>query len=114
LPAPPYCKTALYNSLTELKDRFAAHIRRADLVIVGSYVPDGSDVGRRVCSTARGTTAFDDIDTPVTLAALASGSCTYLTPELVPRYHLYLSFTGGPTLRRLQRVYRARMARPLY
>ena len=30
------------------------------------------------------------------------------------RYDLYLSFTGGPTLERLQKKYKARMARPLY
>jgi len=66
-----------------------------------------------VCATARGVTAFYDIDTPVTLAALKSGACEYLTPALIPRYGLYLSFTGGPTLRRLERTYRARAARPL-
>jgi spore maturation protein CgeB len=114
LPQPPYGRTLLYASVTELKDRFAKSVRDADLVVVGSYVPDGIEVGEWVCSTARGTTAFYDIDTPVTLAALAVRRCDYLKPELIPRYDMYLSFTGGPTLRRLQRIYGARMARPLY
>jgi spore maturation protein CgeB len=114
LPRPPYARTALYSGLEELRDRFWRHVRRADLVIVGSYVPDGIDIGDWVCATARGVTAFYDIDTPVTLASLASGTCTYLTQPLIPRYDLYLSFTGGPTLVRLEREYGARRARALY
>ena len=59
-------------------------------------------------------TAFYDIDTPVTLAKLDTGGAEYLAPRQIPKYDLYLSFTGGPTLERLQRSYGARLARPLY
>src|SRR3954464_4688541 len=45
LPRPPYCRVALYESVAELRDRFTRTIRDADLVIVGSYVPEGADVG---------------------------------------------------------------------
>jgi spore maturation protein CgeB len=114
LPRPPYCRVNLYSSVSELRDRFTQLIRGADLVIVGSYVPDGAEIGDWVCSTARGLTAFYDIDTPVTLQALKQGSCAYLTPNLIPRYDMYLSFTGGPILRRLERSFGARAARPLY
>jgi spore maturation protein CgeB len=114
LPQPPYGRTVLYSSVEELKERFAREIAQADLVIVGSYLPDGIDIGQWVCSTARGVTAFYDIDTPVTLAALDNGRCAYLSAALLRRYQLYLSFTGGPTLERLEREYGARRARPLY
>ena len=114
LPAPPYGKTVIYTTVDELRATYAHEVRDADLVIVGSYVPDGIDIGNWVCSTARGVTAFYDIDTPVTLASLAAGTCTYLSPPLIPRYDLYLSFTGGPTLRRLERHYGAQRARALY
>jgi spore maturation protein CgeB len=114
LPRPPYGETALYSSLDELKDRFGAAMRRADFVMVGSYVPEGIEVGDWVTRTAAGATAFYDIDTPVTLARLCRGECEYLTPELIPRYQAYLSFTGGPTLRRLERGFGSPMARPLY
>ncbi len=63
---------------------------------------------------ARGATAFYDIDTPVTLAKLERGDYEYLTPELIPRYNLYLSFSGGPTLTRLEQQYGSPCARPLY
>ena len=114
LPIPPYGRTELYTSLDDLRDRFSNAIRWADVVMVGSYVPDGVAIGTWVTQTARGVTAFYDIDTPVTLAKLHSGEHDYLSPVLIPRYHLYLSFTGGPILTQLEGVYGAAMARPLY
>ena len=114
LPDPPYCELALYSSVEEARDRFAEEVRTADAVIVGSYVPDGVSVGDWVTETAGGVTAFYDIDTPVTLTKLAAGDFEYLHPRLVPRFDLYLSFTGGPTLRRLEREFGAPAARPLY
>jgi spore maturation protein CgeB len=114
LPVPPYGRTELYASLEELKERFAQDVRRADFVVVGSCVPQGGEVGHWVTATAAGATAFYDLDTPVTLAKLCRGDYEYLTPELIPRYHAYLSFTGGPTLRLLERRYGSPMARALY
>jgi spore maturation protein CgeB len=111
--AADYCELAFYQDLPGL-ERWAGEVARADAVIVGSYVPEGVAVGRWVQQTARGTTAFYDIDTPVTLAKLARGEFEYLSPELIPGYHLYLSFTGGPTLQRIERAYRAPAARALY
>ena len=87
----------------------------ADAVIVGSYVPEGREVGHLVKRFAKGVVAFYDIDTPVTLAALASGDCAYLSPDhLIPAYDLYLSFTGGPTLATLEQMYGSPAARALY
>ena len=113
LAAPPYGDTHLYSSLDELDARWSSSVRKADLVMVGSYVPDGQAVAAWVQRQARGVTTFYDIDTPVTLAALAAEQCDYLTPELLRGFDLYLSFTGGPTLQHLSRL-GARMARALY
>lgn len=114
LPSPPYGKTCLYSSLEELRDRHAVDVAEADLVVVGSYVPEGVEVGRWVQRTARGVKAFYDLDTPVTLMALDRGDCAYLAPDLVPGYDLYLSFTGGPTLQRLERELGSPCARAFY
>jgi spore maturation protein CgeB len=114
LPRPRYADTHLYGSLEELRDRHRAMIRDADLVIVGSYVPDGVAIGDWVRETARGRVAFYDIDTPVTLAALAGDGTPYISRAQVTRYDLYLSFAGGPTLERLERELGSPMARPLY
>ncbi|CAA9472619.1 MAG: Spore_germination_protein_CgeB [uncultured Solirubrobacteraceae bacterium] len=102
LPQPPWGTTRLYGSLDELRARHGDAVRDADAVIVGSYVPDGIAAGEWVTATARGVPVFYDIDTPVTLAALQRGDCAYLAPQLVPAYRVYLSFTGGPTLRRIE------------
>jgi spore maturation protein CgeB len=114
LPTPPYGQTRIYESLEELRDRYAADVRRADLVIVGSYVPQGVEVGHWVNDIATGVTAFYDIDTPVTLSKLARGDTEYLSADLIPRYRLYLSFTGGPTLKLLRDRYASPCPRPLY
>jgi spore maturation protein CgeB len=113
LASPSYCRTRLYDSISALEDRFLPHIRSADLVMVGSYVPQGIAVGDLVLRHARGVTAFYDIDTPVTLARIAAG-LDYIAPRQVPRYDLYLSFTGGPTLEVLHRRHGARAPRALY
>lgn len=114
LPEPPYGRTTLYGSLEQLRAEHAEAVREADLVMVGSYVPEGVDVGRWVQDSARGVKAFYDIDTPVTLAALGRGQCDYLVPELIGGYDLYLSFTGGPTLEHLEQVLGSPRARAFY
>jgi nucleoside-diphosphate-sugar epimerase/spore maturation protein CgeB len=113
LTRPDFCRLAYYRDLAEL-DQWRSEIAAANAVIVGSYVPDGVDVARFVQSAARGITAFYDIDTPVTLAKLTRGDFEYLSPEVIPGYDLYLSFTGGPTLRRIEAEYGSPAARALY
>jgi len=110
---PDYCQLAFYSDLADL-ERWRADIASADAVIVGSYVPEGVSVGRLVQETARGITAFYDIDTPVTLAKLERGDHEYLSPEIIPGYDLYLSFTGGPMLQHLEHHYKSPAARALY
>lgn len=110
----PYCSVELYSNLDELKQRFTALIRAADVVVVGSYVPDGIAVGQWVTSIARNATAFYDIDTPVTLANLIDGKCEYISPSLYHKYDLYLSFTGGPTLQWIEQKLGSPAARALY
>src|SRR5919106_1624832 len=52
LPQPSGSQTFLYSSLTDLKNRFRSIVSQADLVIVGSYVPEGVAVGRWVIRCA--------------------------------------------------------------
>ena len=84
LPHPPYGRTELYESLDALRDRFGDAVRRADAVIVGSYVPEGIAVGDWVLATAGGVAAFYDIDTPVTLSGLEAAGVAYLAPADSP------------------------------
>jgi spore maturation protein CgeB len=114
LPRPPYCSVGLYSDIRALEQRHADEIRGADLVMVGSYVPEGTAVADVVLRLARGCTAFYDIDTPVTVAKLQGDAAGYIARRQVPAFDMYLSFTGGPTLDRLEQEFAARMARPLY
>jgi spore maturation protein CgeB len=114
LARPRGFRTGLYESFEELQEEYEDEVRRADLVVIGSYVPEGVRVGRWVQRIARGVKAFYDIDTPVTLAKLRRSDFEYLTPDLVPGYDLYLSFTGGPTLGRIERMLGSPAARPFY
>ncbi|KQR87912.1 CgeB family protein [Sphingomonas sp. Leaf343] len=111
---PDYCTLAFYRDLTDLKQEWGVAIAGADAVVIGSYVPEGVEVARFVQATATGTTAFYDIDTPVTLAKLSRGDYEYISPEVIPGYDVYLSFTGGPTLDLLEGRYGAPAARALY
>jgi len=113
-PHPAGATTILYDSVDELIAKYEAQVREAGLLIVGSFVPEGVRVADWATSVATGRTAFYDIDTPVTMAKLAAGEREYITPELIPRFDMYLSFTGGPTLRFIESRYGSPMARGLY
>lgn len=114
LPDPPWGNIVLYESVDELRREHAGTIEAADLVVVGSYVPEGVAVANLVCDVAAGITAFYDIDTPVTISKLEAGDDEYLARDLVSRFDLYLSFTGGPTLEVLEQAFGARRAVGFY
>ncbi len=114
LPEPQFCKAVLYKDIQDLKTRFAKDIRDAHLVMVGSYVPEGVQVGKWITETAGGVTAFYDIDTPITFTKLYKKDYEYLAPDLIPKYDMYLSFSGGPVLSKLEEEFGARTAKPFY
>jgi spore maturation protein CgeB len=109
-----YCRIEMYDALAEVAQRFTRVVTQADLVILGSYVPDGIALGEWITSKADGITAFYDIDTPVTLARLEEGGAEYLSAKLIPRFDLFLSFTGGPVLDLIEQRYGNPRARVLY
>lgn len=108
------CEIVLYDCVEELARSHRGDVAAADVVLIGSYLPDGIRVAEWVLNESHAVTAFYDIDTPVTVAALSSHTCTYLDPRLVPEFDLYLSFSGGPILRVLEKRFGARRAMPLY
>ncbi|MCA6125194.1 glycosyltransferase [Bradyrhizobium sp. WSM 1704] len=113
LAKPSIWSVELYQSLPDLALRFGKLVSAADVVIVGSYVPDGVAVADWVTTNARGITAFYDIDTPVTLAGLDRG-LPYLSAALIPRFDLYLSFAGGPVPKVVETEYGSPLARVLH
>jgi spore maturation protein CgeB len=110
---PDFCRLIFYDDFETLR-AMQGEIAAADVVMLGSYVPDGIRVGRWLQQIAGDRVVFYDIDTPVTLTKLAVDAAEYVSVELIPGFALYLSFAGGPSLQILERRYGARMARPLY
>ncbi|GAB0116493.1 CgeB family protein [Acidisoma sp. 7E03] len=114
MPAPDFCELALYQDVEDLS-RFRTTIAAADIVILGSYTADGVTIASWLSGIVqRGLLCFYDIDTPVTLQKLYRGDEEYLARRTIPLFDLYLSFTGGPTLRHLEQDFDARRAVPLY
>lgn len=114
LTRSPHCDLHFYDSPEDLFSRYAHLIREVDMVIAGSYLQQGVEICRTLLAMASGVTAFYDIDTPVTLDLLTKRRYDYITPELIPDFDLYLSFSGGAVLERLETDYGARRARALF
>ncbi|MGC2111600.1 MAG: glycosyltransferase [Candidatus Korobacteraceae bacterium] len=109
-----YCSLELYSEWSDIRGRVLQQVRDSDVVITASYFPDGARVNDEILDLAGPLRIFYDLDTPITLSQLASGPLDYLRRDQMPGFDLYLSFTGGKLLVRLQEEYGVRMARPLY
>lgn len=120
LERPDYCDLVLYASWSEVSERASKALEDADVAIVTSYCPDGLDACRLVLETPGPLHVFYDLDTPVTLRALEThqlavpNGAHYLTPDLIPEFDLYLSFTGGPILDSLRTRWGAKRTAALY
>src|SRR3954469_9860462 len=114
LVRPADWQVKLYHKPQDIPARFGRLIAEADLVMIGSYVPDGVAIAEWVTAHAQGLTAFYDIDTPVTLAELEKATSPYITAAMIPRFDLYLSFSGGPVPGMIEDLYGSPMARALY
>lgn len=91
------------------------HVAQADAAMVTSYCPDGAMAADLVLDTPRPLRVFYDLDTPVTLAAVASGDGpAYLPARGLSGFDLVLSYTGGRALDLLRQRLGARHVAPLY
>ncbi len=109
-----YGELVLYPEWRTIRTRALAEAAASDVVIVGSYCPDGACVSDEVLPLAQPLRVFYDLDTPITLAKLAEGDLDYLRRDQMPGFDLYLSFTGGRILQILEREWNVRRAAPLY
>lgn len=115
LPEPEFCRVELYDDWAAEQARLIALSADADAIVVGSYFPDAVTATRQLLDAGKAPVLFYDIDTPITMAQLRErGRAEYLDPALIPSYGAYLSFTGGPALKELERAYGAAWAVPFY
>lgn len=114
IPGTEYGRVEQYAGVSGLRDCYGSEIRRADIVIVGSDTQDAADVGRWVLDTAHGITAFYGLDTIATLADMSGGDRQVLSQDLISRYRLFLSSSGGRILDILSSHYGAPAPRAFY
>jgi len=104
----------LYADWDEIRPRAVRELRDADAAIVTSYCPDGV-AATEIVLDAPGLHVFYDLDTPVTLARLASGErIEAIGPRGLASFDLVLSYTGGGALTALREKLGARSVAPLY
>jgi len=115
LPTPGFCEVRLYEQWSDVLPLARKQLRDSDVAIVGSYFPDGIAAIDEMLEADTPVKAFYDIDTPVTLSSLRDkGTTGYIAKRQIPSLDLYFSFTGGPTLREIERRFGAPCAVPLY
>jgi spore maturation protein CgeB len=108
-----FCDLRFYGELREI-EAMSGRIAAADAVIVGSYVPEGAKLIDLLAGMRPAFLGFYDIDTPVTLAMLSGREEQHLRLDQVPFFDVYFSFSGGPSLKRLEREFGARRATALH
>jgi spore maturation protein CgeB len=111
----PEAQIELYADWSEAAHKGTVALADADVGMVTSYCPDGIAACELVLASAAALRVFYDLDTPVTLDAMASGEPpAYIPPKGLGRFDLVLSYTGGAALEELRTRLHARRVAPLY
>lgn len=113
-----FAELLVYPSWDAIEPELTRRAAAADVLMVGSFCPEGQRVVDWALAQARRSGAvavYYDIDTPVTLQALArDGETFYLRAGQVPAFDAVLSFAGGQAVEELRERWGARLVRPLY
>lgn len=115
LVSTDYARIVLYRKVGELEELLAGELGRTDVVLMGSYFPDGVALADSLAGRRGLLRIYYDIDTPVTLASFAyQGAAPYLRADQIPIFDAVLSFTGGRALQELKERWGARSALAFY
>jgi spore maturation protein CgeB len=114
--SPPSGVTlCIFNSLETIHSQITRDLACADVALVTSYCHDGPAAAQLIFESNVAVRAFYDLDTPVTLDALATGKpVPYLPEEGLSNFDIVLSYTGGRALSELHSRLGARAVAPLY
>ncbi len=115
LPQPAFCEVRLYEDWQSIRKSALKEVADSDVVMVGSYFPDGLALIDELADSPVPVKTFYDIDTPITVSQLReTGHTEYLKAEQIPLFDVYFSFTGGPMLHELETRFGAQRAVPFY
>ena len=112
---PPGGELRLYSDLDSIREHATRAFDDADVALCTSFCPDGRQACELILDSRAAIKAFYDLDTPVTLDGLSTGSAIeYLPSSGLGDFDLVLSYTGGKALDELQSRLGARHVAPLY
>lgn len=111
----PGGELVLYREWRDVSDRAMQDVADADAAMVTSFCADGIEASDVVLDARGAVRCFYDLDTPVTLAQLASGRRpSYLGPRALADFDVVFSFTGGGAIEALRSRLGGRQVLPLY
>src|SRR5690242_19836220 len=115
MPHPPFCDTRIFEHWDSVRHSAIKEAAEADVVMIGSYFPDGLQAIDEVLALNGPIKTFYDIDTPITISQLReTGKTDYLRADQVSGFDVYFSFTGGPMLREIEDSFGAPCVVPLF
>lgn len=111
----PGCDLRLYGEWQEVAKTAEALVNEADVAMLTSFCPDAEAAASLILGSRADVKAYYDMDTPVTLDALARGERPPYVPSsgLAP-FDIVFSYTGGAALEGLRSALGARLVAPLY
>ncbi len=104
LPSAPYCEYAKFADLDMLSDQFVDAVRVADLVILGSGVPDCAAIAEWLLATAEGVLVYLDYQPFHLLADLRQAPVANRAMQVLAGFDLFLGSAGIPVLREIQQT----------
>jgi len=105
----------LYERFEDITMEAKACLQDADLAMTTSYCPDARAATELLLNANTGIRAFYDLDTPITLETLRSGTIpSYIPEQGLGDFDLVLSYTGGQALTELQNKLSAKRVAPLF
>jgi spore maturation protein CgeB len=113
--APTGCTLRLYADWDGIQSAAAAALRSTDVAMVTSFCPDAEAATSLVLDSPAAVKSYYDMDSGVTLDALARGDRPdYIPVQGLAGFDVVFSYTGGRTAEDLRRVLGARRVEPLY
>jgi spore maturation protein CgeB len=110
----PFFQIETYQDPDDLRHRFAANVREAEVIIIGSSIPHGAEIAEWILLESNATSIFLDLDTPLTLERLDQNNEEYISRNLIEKFSIYLSSMGGKVLELIKNEYGATTVHPFY
>jgi spore maturation protein CgeB len=105
----------IYNSWPQIEMTAASILNKADISIITSYCPDAILASDLVLCREVPLSIFYDLDAAVTIDGIENGERPfYIGKRLLKDYDIVLSYTGGVTIEKMQKLLAAKEVFPLY